>query len=275
MDNFKTDVKVICCDIDGTLVRDDKSLSEENIKWIHKAVHEAGVHFTLVSGRMVSGVRPFYERMGITGPVSCYNGGTLVDEEGNIVDDHRMPHDIAMALMDIRDEVKVDALIFDGMRWFLETKDCYPYKPKVKIYESDCEVGPFRELLKVFDTNKVIFMSKNDALLDHARQRILETLDHSKITLYRSGDFLEIMAAGYDKGSAIDALARHYDISYSSIMALGDDYNDIPMLEKAGISVAMENAVPEAKAVSRYITDTNNNDGVAKAIKKLVFGIES
>ena len=76
----KETVKVICCDIDGTLVRNDKSLSEENIKWIHKAVHEAGVHFTLVSGRPVNGVLPFYRRMGITGPVSCFNGGTLVDD---------------------------------------------------------------------------------------------------------------------------------------------------------------------------------------------------
>ncbi|MBQ2527954.1 MAG: HAD hydrolase family protein, partial [Spirochaetales bacterium] len=59
------------------------------------------------------------------------------------------------------------------------------------------------------------------------------------------------------------------------IMALGDDYNDIPMLQKAGYSVAMENAVPEVKAAARYITDTNNNDGVAKAIKRYVFGIES
>ena len=48
----KETVKVICCDIDGTLVRNDKSLSEENIRWIHRAVHEAGVHFCLVSGRM-------------------------------------------------------------------------------------------------------------------------------------------------------------------------------------------------------------------------------
>lgn len=275
MEGFKTDVRVICCDIDGTLVRDDKSLSEENIRWIHKAVHEAGVHFTLVSGRMVSGVRPFYERMGITGPVSCYNGGTLVDEDGNIVDDHRMGHDIAMALMDIRDKFKADALIFDGMRWFLETRDCYPYKPKVKIYECDCEVGPFRELLKKFDTNKVIFMSKDDSVLENVRQEILRTIDSSKVTLYRSGDFLEVMASGYDKGSAIDALSRHYGIDSSHIMALGDDYNDIPMLRKAGYSVAMENAVPEVKAAARYITDTNNNDGVAKAIKRYVFGIES
>ena len=275
MEDFRTDVKVICCDIDGTLVRDDKSLSEENIRWIHRAVHEAGVHFTLVSGRMVNGVRPFYERMGITGPVSCYNGGTLVDENGRIVDEHRMPHDIAMALMDVRDRNKADAVIFDGMRWFLETRDCYPYPQKRKVYESDCETGVFRELLQQFDTNKVIFLSPDKKVLDDVDADIRRTIDTSRISFYRNADFLEIMASGYDKGSAIDALVRYYDIDYSHIMALGDDYNDVPMLKKAGISVAMENSVPEAKAVAKYITDTNNNDGVAKAIKKLVFGINS
>jgi hydroxymethylpyrimidine pyrophosphatase-like HAD family hydrolase len=79
------------------------------------------------------------------------------------------------------------------------------------------------------------------------------------------------MTSGYDKGTAIDALSAYYTVEKSNIMAIGDDYNDIPMLQEAGISVAVENAVPEAKAVARYITDTNNNDGVAKIIKRLVF----
>ena len=82
---------------------------------------------------------------------------------------------------------------------------------------------------------------------------------------------MELMASGYDKGSAIDALSAYYGVEKSCIMAIGDDYNDIAMLQNAGISVAMENAVPEAKAVAKYITDTNNNDGVAKIIQRLIF----
>ena len=81
------------------------------------------------------------------------------------------------------------------------------------------------------------------------------------------------MGNDYDKGTAIDALGTYYGVDKSCIMAIGDDYNDVPMLQKAGISVAMENSVPEAKAVARYITDTNENDGVAKIIKSLVFNL--
>ena len=268
-------VKIICCDIDGTLVRNDKSLSEENIRWIHKAVHEAGVHFTLVSGRMANGVRPFYDRIGITGPVSCYNGGVLVDENGRVVDDnHRLPHDLAMRLLEVKElNPNVDSIIFDGMRWFLETRDCYCYKQKVKVYESDCEVGNFRTLIQTFDTNKMIFLSPSAEALEKVTRDIHARISDSEINLYRSGDFLEVMASGFDKGTAIDALSAYYSVEKSSIMAIGDDYNDIPMLRNAGISVAMENAVSEAKAVAKFITDTNENDGVAKIIKRLVFNL--
>ncbi len=265
-------VKAICCDIDGTLVRDDKSLSDENIKWIKKA-YDAGVHFTLVSGRPAIGVRPFYDRMGITGPVSCFNGGTMVDEEGNIIDDHRMSHETAVKLLDVRERIPgLDMILFDGMDWYLEKRPSYCYELKRKIYNCECGVGPFRELIERFDTNKVVFLSPDPKELAQAVSYIKASMDTSKLTLYRSGDFLEVMSSGYDKGSAIDALARHYSIENSEIMALGDDYNDTPMLLKAGFSVAVENAVDEAKKAARFITDTNNNDGVAKAIRALVFG---
>lgn len=269
------DIKVICCDIDGTLVRDDKSLSEENIKWIHKAVTENGVHFTLVSGRPVNGVLPFYKRMGITGPVSCFNGGTLVDENGKIVDDHRMGKDLALELLSIGESYKVDIVIFDGMKWYLKTRDCYCYAMKRKVYESDCGTGDLRTLLGQFETNKMIFLSPDKEILDLACSSVKEKIDPSRYTLYRSGDFVEIMPSGYDKSSAIDALAKLFDVSLSQIMALGDDFNDVTMLKRAGCSVAMGNAVPEAKQAAKFITDTNNNDGVAKAIQRFVFNIEN
>lgn len=274
MDNgFKSEVKVICCDIDGTLVRTDKTLSEENIKWIHKAVTEKGVHFTLVSGRPSNGIIPFYQKMDITGPMSCFNGGTLLDENGVIVDDHRMPHDLAMKLVDINDEVHADMIIFDGMTWCLETRECYAYAPKLKIYRSDCLVGNFRDLLQKFDTNKCIFISPDSTVLDKVEVLIRQRFDLATITYFRADDYLEVMVSGYDKGTAIEALSRVYNVPTSQIMALGDADNDIAMLKVAGYSVSMANASKGAKDAARYLTDTNDNDGVAKAIQKYVFGL--
>jgi hypothetical protein len=121
----------------------------------------------------------------------------------------------------------------------------------------------------------MIFLSPDKDVLDSLLAEIKAKIDSSRCTVYRSGDFIEIMPSGYDKSSAVDALAKLFNVSLSQIMALGDDYNDTNMLKRAGCSVAMGNAVEEAKQVAKYITDTNNNDGVAKAIKKYVFNIEN
>ena len=269
-------VKVICCDMDGTLLRDDKSLSEENIRWIRKAVYEAGVHFTLVSGRMPGAVTPFYDRIGITGPVSCYNGGTLVDKDGRIVSEMKIPHDIALMLCDIHDRFRdsSDIILFNGIKWYLEKRDCYAYAPKLKIYGYDCELGEKRALLDTFDTNKVNIMSASQQVLEDVLARIEKEIPPYSLTIYRVMDFLEIIPYGCSKGNAITTLSEYFGVSCSEIMAIGDDLNDVPMLEKAGYSVAMGNAVPGAKAAARFVTDTNERDGVAKAIKKHVFGLD-
>lgn len=271
---MKENVKVICCDIDGTLLRDDKSLSEENIYWIKKAVKEKNVSFTLVSGRMYNGVKPFYEPLGVTGPVSCYNGGTLYDSDGNIITEHRINHEIALKLLEIYHKTGVGLILFNDKNWYLEKLDDFMYPNKKKMYLSECVVGNFDELLNQFDTNKVLFMSPNEEDLDCVDKLVREAgLYDGPLTGYRIKPCLELIPSTVNKGLAIDALASYFKVSHANIMALGDDTNDIEMLTKAGVSVAMQNATAQAKETARYVTDTNNNDGVAKAIKRFVFGL--
>lgn len=266
-------VKVICCDIDGTLVRDDKSLSDANKLWIKKAVQEKGVEFTLVSGRMYNGVHPFYDELGITGPISCYNGGSLYNKEGKIVEDHRVPHDIAMQVLEVQKKIKVPLILFNDQKWYLQEEDNYVHPKKLRVYQTECIEGDFHQLLNEFDSNKLLFMSPDTSKLDEVETTLRNMgMADGKLTFYRSTDFLELMPYGVNKGMAIDALARYFKISPAQIMAIGDDYNDIEMLQRAGISVAMDNAVDEARAVAKYTTDTNMNDGVAKAIQRFVFG---
>ena len=273
-------VKVICCDIDGTLVKDDKTLSENNIFWIRKAVQEKNIAFMLVSGRMYNGVKPFYEILGITGPVSCYNGGTLYDDDGNIIEDYRMNHDVSMEVLKIQrlseETSGVGMILFNDKHWYLEQYDDFIYPWKKKIYQSECVIGNFEELLSQFDTNKIVFMSPREEKIDFIDSLVRDAgLYEEKLTPYRLDNCLELSPVGINKGLAIDSLSRHFNVPYSQIMAIGDDYNDIEMLQKAGVSVAMENSVPEAKQVARYVTDTNNNDGVAKAIQHFVFGYKN
>ena len=266
-------VKVICCDIDGTLVRDDKSLSEENIYWIKKAVEEKKIAFTLVSGRMYNGVHPFYDLLGIKGPISCYNGGTLYNSDGQIVEDHRVPHDISLRVLEVQRKFDVPLILFNDQKWYLREQDNYVHPKKIKVYQTECIEGNLEQLLNQFDSNKLLFMTPDSAKLDQIEATLRAIGLENSLTFYRSSDFLELMPYGVNKGMAIDALARYFKIPTTQIMALGDDYNDIEMLKRAGVSVAMGNSVEAAKEAAKYITDTNQNDGVAKAIQKFVFGL--
>lgn len=265
-------VKLICCDIDGTLVRDDKTISDTNIQWIQKAVQEKGVRFTLVSGRPASGIQPFYDKLGFTGLISCFNGGQLLDESGTVIDDHRVPHDIAVRIMDVWKHYEVDMVIFNGSDWYVQSRDSYAYRSRRVMYLKDCITGNLRDLIHTFDTNKCFFLSEDHEALRRLENQIIEEIGLSQIVTHRSEDYLEVTARGYDKGTAVTALSRIYNIPTSQIMAIGDENNDVDMLRTAGISVAMANATAQAKQAARYITDSNNDDGVAKAIQRFVFG---
>ena len=264
-------VKVICCDIDGTLVRDDKSLSDENKYWIKKAVQERNIAFTLVSGRMYNGVHPFYDLLGIKGPISCYNGGTLYNSDGQIVEDHRVPHDIAMRVLEVQHKFDVPLILFNDQKWYLREQDNYVHPKQLKVYQTECIEGDLEQLLNQFDTNKLLFMSPDSAKLDAIDSTLRAMGMEDSLTFYRSSDFLELMPYGVNKGTAIDALSRYFKIPTTQIMAIGDDYNDIDMLKRAGCSVAVANGVEDAKKAAKYLTDTNQNDGVAKAIQRFVF----
>lgn len=266
-----SDIKIICCDIDGTLLRDDKSLSEENRLWISKAVKERGVKFVIVSGRMLSALKHYNNVLGISGLTSCLNGTFLVDENDKVLASHIIDFEKAQKIVDIKDRNNLDMLCISGNTWYTEKHEGYLYEKKIPIYMQESVIANPRELIQTTPINKFLFMSPNKAELDDLQQQFNEVFAPGELSYYGGSNFFEVMIGGITKGTAVDDLISYYKVDRSQIMALGDDVNDIDMLQKAGIGVAMGNALDCAKEVADYVTDTNENDGVAKAIQKFVF----
>ena len=262
------DIKLICCDIDGTLVRDDKSLSDENVRWIQRAVKEKNVRFTIVSGRMYSAVIHFYSTLGVRGPASCINGALLYDSDGNVIGDHRISIDIAERIYRVAREFPIEMLLIAGNTWYTEKHDGFLYSVKLPIYRQDSVIADLGSLIRSEEANKILFMSQDANLLESLRAEIRKEIAPSDASFYYGNDFLELMPGGVNKGTAIDDLSAYYGIDKSEIMALGDDFNDIEMLSKAGFSIAMGNASDVVKSAARYVTDANENDGVARAIER-------
>lgn len=258
-------IKLICCDIDGTLLRSDKSLSEENVYWIRKVSAEKKIPFVIVSGRIFPSVRNFYSILNIEGPSSCINGALLFDENGNIIADHRISANIALEIYQISKNMGVEMLGVFGKTWATNSHEGYLYSKKRPIYLSDSLIVDFDDFLLKQEMNKLLFMSSEKSTLLELESNIKESFG-SDVTYYPGPDFLEIMPKNINKGTAVIDLSKHYNIPVSDIMVLGDDINDIEMLKVAGVSVVMGNASEDIKKLGSYITSDNNSDGVAKAL---------
>lgn len=265
-------IRLICCDIDGTLVRDDKSLSVENVKWIKKVTQEQNVKFVIVTGRMNYSILPYYEKLGLKSASSCLNGCVLYDEEGIVRADHRIECEQSIKLLSIIRKFEIELLSIERNTWYTETQSGYLYNNKLPIYRQDSLLCNFEELLSYKKMNKLLVMSKDSNKLIALEKAIVTAFKYDNCpTLYYGPNFLEIMPNGINKGIGIKDLKEYFGIDYSQIMAIGDDFNDIEMFKVAGIPVVMDNALDNVKTYASIITDTNENDGVSKIIQKMFF----
>lgn len=265
-------IKIICCDIDGTLLRNDKSLSDENKYWIQRAVNEKGVKFVICSGRIFKSVNHFNEILGIDGVSSCLNGTFLIDRNKTVLANHPLPKHISRKLTDIKESHTAELLCVVGDKWYTESHEGYLYSIKRPIYMQDSIIENPRTLLEKEPINKFLFMSPDKEKLIQLEQDIRNIMDNpNDVCFYPGPNFLEVMTGNVNKGTSVDDLISYYKTDRSQIMALGDDYNDFEMIQKAGLGIAMGNAVDTIKAIADDITDTNENDGVAKAIQKWIF----
>lgn len=265
------DIKLICCDVDGTLVRKDKSLSPENIYWIKRACSELGIIFVIVTGRMSHAVRYLQSQLGTSEMVSCLNGAVLYNEKHNIICNHTIPFDTQRKIIMAYERSDVDLLFISEDTWYTKSRSGYLYSKKLPIYQHESILYNFGHD-DLIAANKYIAMADcKDKLLQFEREISSLLSDEGELSFYAGSDFLELMPRGINKGVAIDDLMKYYGLAKSQIMTIGDDFNDIEMLSKSGVSVAMGNAVAEVKSIAKYVTSTNEENGVARIIEQLLF----
>lgn len=259
--------KIICLDIDGTFLKDDKSVSEENLIAIKRVVKERGVLFCFISGRIYSAITPYYDILGLRGVTSALNGALFLDERGRIVHSREIKPSVVVDICRIAEECKIDLAVISNLDWFTETKDSYLYRKKRELYRKDAIMLPLLEVARERAINKILSVGEDKIALSRFLKELKREIEDA--TIYFGDNFIEIMPFGVNKGLGLDDISTYLGIDKDEIMAIGDDYNDIPMLKKAAFSFAMANSKDEIKRSARYLTDTNNNSGVAKAIKSI------
>ena len=277
--------KLIFIDLDGTLLNDAKEISEENIKWLNRAYKEKGITTIISTGRQYGFVEDLYKKY------NCSFGDYVIASNGAIIKNVETGDYINKDILNI-EEIKVlnricqeegldFIIIYDEKNAYMERKDGNTSKNKIqkdKIYVDN--------IIELLENNKniesvVFVMSGKKKQLINAIKKVEKNSlwENSPVCEYRKKDeevdireyYFDVMRKGCNKKNAVKKVMDKFGVNHDEIIVIGDGGNDLPMFDYAKLKIAMENGSEALKQKADYITDTNNNDGVAKAIKKFIF----
>jgi Cof subfamily protein (haloacid dehalogenase superfamily) len=263
------DIKLVALDLDDTLLRTDLTISPRAQAAIKKAV-ALGTAVTFATGRMYKSARPFAVELGLDLPLITYVGALVKYVDGREVYHRPLSLETAGKIIDFLLPYKYHINIYINDELYMEKESPegarYANISKVPVHF----VNDLRETLQASPApTKILALSgapEIAALLADIQQAFGGQVHITRSKPY----FLEISDLGATKGQALAGLARSLNLTAGQVMAIGDSWNDLDMIEYAGIGVAMGNAEAEVKAAAQYITLNNDDDGVAEAIEKFV-----
>lgn len=263
--------KAVFLDMDGTLLRSDHSVSEATKATIRTLTYR-GIQVVLVSARPVNAVLPTFREIGIaeSAPIISLNGSYIV-ERGQPIFQVQIDLRTVVGVADQVRPFKATIAYYLQREWYSEVRDGWTDHEQ-KIMDVPIKVAPLTELVKEWSArniapNKMMVMSEPPAI--RQIQQHLRTIYDGRLNIYPSkATYLEVMDRAGSKSNAVRLVSERMGIVPAEVIAMGDNYNDIEMIRFAGMGVAMGNAPDDIKAQAKYVTDTNNNDGVRKALER-------
>lgn len=261
-------IRLLVSDVDGTLVDSQKQLTAATVDAVRR-LEATGVGFTIISARPRSGVMPIAETLGIDAPIAAFNGGTIFFRDGRVSEHHVIDPEVARGVFDLIGDAVVDTWVFADDRWHASS-DVGVHVEHERISANQqpilgSDVGPLLDR-----ADKITFVSDDPPTLA-ALHRQIDARFAGRATVAQSQTYyLDITALKANKGDGIVALAAAFDVPLGEVVAIGDQANDLPMLERAGLAIAMGNAPAKVRAVVDEVTAGNDADGVAHAIDTLI-----
>ncbi|WP_256777726.1 sugar-phosphatase [Stenotrophomonas sp. Ste86] len=268
-------VHLVAIDMDGTLLNPAHQLTPR-VKQAIAAARAQGVRVVLASGRPVSGLAPFLSELGIEGDaefcIAC--NGAVVENlgSGQRVVEYPLSFEDFMFCERIARDLGIHFQAMDGLRIYTPNQDISIYTVADShlshaplSYRRGEDMDPAMQFIK-------LMMIDEPHVLDAAIKRLPSELTDRFAVLKSAPFFLEVFDHRAGKGPSLQKLAKHLGVDAANVMALGDQENDLTMLQFAGTSVAMGNAIEAVKQTARFETATNAEDGVALAIERLVLG---
>lgn len=264
---------MIVADIDGTLVTGDRQITP-GVREAVRTVQARGVRVCLATGRMWQSAEPYFRRLGADPPAILYNGGLVFDFTTQMVlrqvqldyDQARAVLEILRGIPEVQPHLYVDNRVYTGQANVLT--DRYRRKDGLQVEE----VGDLVQFLPRNPMKILIIGARPD--LERAAG-LIRRLPLPINLVFSEETYMEIIPMGSSKGVALQFVAQHLGIPLKAVIAVGDNLNDLEMIQLAGLGVAMGNAPDELKAHADFVTATNEQEGLRHVIERFILAGES
>ena len=266
----KRKISLVLADVDGTLVTEDKILTERARKAVI-ALQEAGIRFAITSGRPPLGMAMLFDVLDIETPIAGFNGGLFVERDLTILEEKTVPPDVARQAIDLMRAHGLDTWVYSGNDWLI-TKAIAPhvareawtvkFQPKV--------VTDVREHLQ--QVAKVVGVSDDLEKVQRCEAEAQAAFGQRATATRSQPYYLDVTNKNANKGAVVEYLSQHVGVPEAEIATIGDQQNDVLMFKRSGFSIAMGNASDEVKAQAMAVTDSYNNEGFAKAMESFILG---
>ncbi|MEF2919668.1 MAG: Cof-type HAD-IIB family hydrolase [Acutalibacteraceae bacterium] len=261
--------KIIATDLDGTLLNDNREISRENILSINNAIKQ-GIIVVPCTGRAVQGITKYEELKSLKMPAVAYNGGMVINLENMDIIYH-CPLENFDAKFIIDKGIQLDTNI---CVWIDNKLYCNKINKYTLDYSKISGVQPikFRSYKDIQSKviTKVLWYDTEDKISCYLNE--MSKIVSKNVSCCTSKPwFLEFFNSATSKALALEKVAEIYNVSNNEIIAIGDELNDISMIEYAGLGIAMNNARSELKLIADYVTENDNNhNGFSQVINKFI-----
>ncbi|HLV09049.1 MAG TPA: Cof-type HAD-IIB family hydrolase [Halanaerobiales bacterium] len=262
------DYKLLVMDLDGTIVGENNSVSEETIKTIAR-LKKMGLQVIVATGRMLCSALPIINKLGLTGPMITYNGAYIKDTYHNTVLYHKtIDLELAREILEEAEEKDLHINLYIDDRLYVARED-----ELSRLYEKTSgirahAVGSLSSFMSKAPTKLLIItrdIERHDYFLRYFQEKYQDLLE---ITMSKY-EFIEFMPAGTSKALALKVVSSNLGIGLSEVVAIGDSWNDLSMIKEAGLGIVMGTAPEGVKKEADMIAPSYDEEGVSVILKNI------
>ena len=262
------DVRLVVADIDGTLLTPGKVLTPRARAAVH-AVVEAGIAFTVTSGRPPLGMKMLIDSLHVQHPISAFNGGLFVRPDLSVMRERRIPFEVVSPVIDTLARGGLDVWIYTDTDWRVRSR----HGPHVDREEWTVNFPPrvvpaFADALD--RVIKIVGVSDDAGAMARCVEHVQRTFGQQVSAALSQPYYLDVTHPNANKGEIVTVLSDLLGIPTRHVATIGDMPNDVLMFERSGTSIAMANASPDVQRAATFVTSSNTEEGFALAMERFV-----